>query len=711
MTINNPFGENEIQEDVLENHLSDVVNSEHLVKVLKEGNVLRSGDLVIHIEYGLGRFVKIENVKFNDVEKDFLKIEYADNASLLVPVENFDLITKYGYNNDEIKLDKLSKQSSWLGRRTKIRKNIEDLSKKLIDIAYSRKIKKATIYSPNVGSYDDFCNSFMFEPTKDQIKATNEIISDLSSGKLMDRLLCGDVGFGKTEVAIRTSFVVVDSINRGQVAVIVPTTLLCRQHYKQFCERFKYTDYKVVSLSRLTSASEAKKIKRDLELGNVDIVIGTHSLLNKDVKFKNLGLTIIDEEQRFGVKQKEKIKGLRTNTHILAMSATPIPRTLQMSISGIRDLSLIMTPPINRVNVETVVCQYDDAYIKNVMDEEIKRKGRVFIVVPRIADIAEVVNRLNITMPDLKYCTVHGQMDSEKVDILMNDFYDGKYDVLIATIIIENGIDVPQANTMIVYKANNFGLAQLYQLRGRVGRGGVQAYAYLTTKKTDIVTDNSKKRLEIIESIRDLNSGFMISSEDMNIRGVGNVLGEEQSGHIKDVGVELYNDMLMKAINKSGKNISDENKNNTEELEDFSPEIKIHLSTVIPNNYIDNVNVKMKYYREIANIKNKIDADEIAKDMIKQYGNLPDSVKNLFAVSLLKHRCKLLNIQRLLVSCGFISVSFHNNNFVGVEKLLNYSMDDKNIKIKNDGIVFNMSDNVDVFSAIDNILKLLESCI
>lgn len=691
---------NEINEEVLERNLENINNREALNTLLKEGNSIRKNDLVIHIEYGLGIFKGIENITFNNVSRDFIKIEYADNTSLLVPVENFDLITKYSSYNENVNLDKLSKQTAWLTRKHKIRKNIKDLADKLINIAYLRQIKKAPIFLPNIGSYEEFCNDFMFEPTTDQLKATNEILNDLSSGKLMDRLLCGDVGFGKTEVAIRASFVVVDNKNKAQVAVIVPTTLLCRQHYKQFCDRFKNTNFKIACLSRFTTIKEAQIIKKDLEEGNIDIIIGTHSLLNKNIQFNNLGLVIIDEEQRFGVSQKEKIKELKTSIHILSMSATPIPRTLQMSISGIRDLSLITTPPINRVNVETTICEYDDKNIKDIIEFELKRKGRVFIVVPRIADIIEVESRLIKIVPDVKHCIIHGQMNTDTIDILMNEFYDGKYNVLISTTIIESGIDVPNANTIILYRANNFGLTQLYQLRGRVGRSGVQAYAYLTTKKTDIINDTARKRLEVIESIKSLNSGFMISSQDMNIRGVGNILGEEQSGHVKDVGIELYNSMLLKAMKNGNKNVE-----KGDDI-DFSPEVKLPVSTIIPNIYIDNINIKMKYYKEIADVENDKQARFLMDKMEKEYGKIPDSVENLFRVVVIKNRCKRLNIKKLSVSGKNISVVFYNNVFDGADNLIKYSVENKNVVLKNDCVMFGFDG--DVFDGVEVVLGVLE---
>lgn len=665
---------------------------------------LKENDIVIHIEYGLGQFICIENIKLNNIENDFIRIKYGDNTFLLVPVENFDLITKYSDYNPNIKLDRLSK-NTWSTRKTKIRKNLNNIAKKLINLASLRKTKKGQIFTVNSGSYEDFCNDFIFTPTKDQLRSTQEIIDDLSSGIIMDRLLCGDVGFGKTEVAMRASFVVVDNKYKGQVCIVVPTTLLCRQHYKQFIDRFKNTDFKIASLSRFTTAKEKKEIINNLKNGDIDIIIATHSILGKGIEFKNLGLLIVDEEQLFGVSQKEKLKELKSNVHSLYMSATPIPRTLQMSISGLKDLSIMTEPPINRVAIETVICEYDANKIKKAIEFELSRGGRVFVVVPRIADIREVEFNLTKIIPDLQYCIIHGQMTSDKIDVLMNDFYDGKYNVLIATTIVESGIDIPIANTMIIYKANHFGLTQIYQLRGRVGRSGDKAYTYLIVKKTDNISELSRKRLSIIENIKTLNAGFAIANEDLDIRGSGNILGEEQTGHLKDIGIELYNKMLKEAIKNNSFN-----EDNNIEYEDYSPEIKLNVSTIIPINYISKNEEKIFYYKKIANAEDNDYIEAIKNEIVWKYGSLPESVENLFKITIIKNKCKKFNIQKLSLNNGNIFVSFYKNNFAGSEKLLKYCFSrDSLIKLKQNEIEYICNNNIDIFENTEELIKLLDS--
>jgi transcription-repair coupling factor (superfamily II helicase) len=665
-----------MQDSVRQNHIIDEadllsvvdsVDENSLLKAIKEQNTIRANDLVVHIDYGLGKFIGLETVRRNDRENDFLKIEYRDNSLLLIPAENCDLITKYSEFNEEIQLDRLGGNNvgSWAEKKAKIRQKILEYAGELIKIATKRQMQQATIFSVGDEELEEFCNYCGFKATIDQEKAVKDIVKNLSSGKVMDRLLCGDVGFGKTEVALRASFIVANSKNKGQVMIVAPTTLLCRQHYKTFTERFSCTDLKIGSLSRFNTAKENTKIKKQLENGEIDIIIGTHALFNKNIKFKNLGLAVVDEEQAFGVKQKERLKELKTNCHILSMSATPIPRTLQMSMSGIRDFSIIATPPLNRINVETTVIKYDDELIKQAINYEINRNGRVFFVVPRITDIKEVETRLDLSMPEVKYCSLHGQMDKNYIDEVMNDFYDGKHKVLISTTIIESGLDISLANTLIVYRANNFGLAQLYQLRGRVGRGNVQAFAYLTTKKTEEISETSEKRLKIIGDIKTLNSGFTIASEDMNIRGVGNVLGEAQSGHVKEVGTELYNQMFRDAVKEYKTNNTDKTAPAT-----FSPEVKLGLSTTIPNDYIDNINIKMKYYRRIADIESLEERDRIWNELTKEYGTLPANAVNLLKISEIRILCKKLNVQRLEKRGDELIFSFFQNKCDEVNTLL-----------------------------------------
>lgn len=691
------------EEDFENEQISSDNPSNSINKIIKEHNTFKKNDLVIHIEYGLGKFVGLESIKLNGIENDLIRIEYRNNTSLLVPVENCDCITKYSEYNESIKLDSLNSKN-WSEKKLRIKKQLKNIAKQLVETAKIRKLKQAQIFTVNEGEYDEFCKDFQLEPTADQIKATKEILDDLSSGVVMDRLLCGDVGYGKTEVAIRAAFSVANNIHKAQVAVIVPTTLLCKQHYEKFLERFRNTNLNIKTLSRYVSYREAKEIKKGLADGSIDIVIGSHSLLGKDIKFKNLGLVIVDEEQKFGVNQKEKLKTLKLSAHMLSMSATPIPRTLQMSMYGIKDMSLLTTPPSNRNNVNTIVCEYNDSIIKEAVESELDRNGRVFFVVPRITDIKELEARIKLSMPELQYCVIHGKIDSKSSEDIMNKFYNGVYKVIISTTIIENGIDIPTANTIIVYKANNFGLAQLYQLRGRVGRNNSQGYAYLTTKRTDKISDVAKKRLEIIGSIDSLGAGFVISSNDMEIRGAGNILGEAQTGHIKEVGIELYNQMLNDAIKSSKNDLAD-----FIEEYDFSPEIKLGISAVIPNDYVENINMKIKYYRRIANLNSKQEIDNIKNELEAEYGTLPESLINLLKISAVKIQCKKFNIQKLFLNNGNIFANFYRNICYNSDKLIAYAIAHPTIlKLIEGGIVFFVDTKKDIFENVENMFLLLE---
>lgn len=690
------------EEDFENEQISSDNPSDSINKIIKEHNTFKKNDLVIHVEYGLGKFIGLESIKLNGIENDLIRIEYRNNTSLLVPVENCDCITKYSEYNESIKLDSLNSKN-WSEKKLRIKKQLKNIAKQLVETAKIRKLKQTQIFTVNEGEYDEFCKDFQLEPTVDQIKATKEILDDLSSGVVMDRLLCGDVGYGKTEVAIRAAFVVTNNIHKAQVAVIVPTTLLCKQHYEKFLERFRNTNLNIKTLSRYVSYREVKEIKKGLADGSIDIVIGSHSLLGKDIKFKNLGLVIVDEEQKFGVNQKEKLKTLKLNAHMLSMSATPIPRTLQMSMYGIKDMSLLITPPGNRNNVNTIVCEYNDSIIKEAVESELDRNGRVFFVVPRITDIKELEARIKLSMPELQYCIIHGKIDSKSSEDIMNKFYNGVYKVIISTTIIENGIDIPTANTIIVYKANNFGLAQLYQLRGRVGRNNSQGYAYLTTKRTDKISDVAKKRLEIIGSIDSLGAGFVISSNDMEIRGAGNILGEAQTGHIKEVGIELYNQMLNDAIKSSKNDLADFIKEY-----DLSPEIKLGVSAVIPSDYVKNINMKIKYYRRIANLNSKQEIDNIKNELEAEYGTLPERLINLLKISAVKIQCKKFNIQKLFLNNGNIFANFYRNICYNSDKLIVYVIAHPTIlKLTEGGIMFFVDTKKDIFENVENMFLLL----
>lgn len=645
-------------------------STKDITTILKEVSGLQVGELVVHKEHGVGRFLGLETIEIQGIRNDFLKIEYGNGDNLFLPVEDIDVITRYGSDSDLIGLDKLGGASSWIKKRRKIRRNIMAIANELIKIAVQRKLKKAPTLSPEIGEYNEFCAKFPYTATTDQEKSISDIEEDLMLGTPMDRLVCGDVGFGKTEVAMRAAFMVARaSGHKKQVALIAPTTLLCRQHYKNFIERFAGTDVRIATLSRMVSIGDAKIIKKKLEEGKIDIIVGTHALLAEDIKFKDLGLLIVDEEQRFGVKQKEKLKEIRNNVHILTLSATPIPRTLQMSMSGIRELSIIATPPVDRLAIKTFVMPYDDIIIREAILREHYRGGQTFFVVPRIKDIPDIENRLRETVPEIKFKVAHGQMPPKQLDDIMNQFYDGKFDLLLATTIIESGIDVPRANTMIIHRANMFGLSQLYQLRGRVGRSKTKAFAYLTLQSEKDITDTAEKRLEVMETLDSLGAGFTVASHDMDIRGSGNLLGEEQSGNIKEVGVELYNDMLKEAIaklkeSKDGLGVSEDDE------DEFTPQVKMSVSTMIPNDYIEDLTLRMSMYRRIAEINGVEQANELRGELTDRFGKIPQEVENLMQIAVIKHRCKDLNIEKLIGSANSIAVQFFKDKFENPEKLM-----------------------------------------
>jgi transcription-repair coupling factor (superfamily II helicase) len=679
-------------------------------RILSEGITLQVGELVVHRYHGIGKFDGLHNIETVGIKNDFLKILYFGSDVLFVPVEDINLITRYGSENSLIELDKLG-NNSWKNRRDKVRKKIKIAAEALIQIAAERKIRKAPILIPNQMEYEEFKARFGFEETDDQLKAISEVEEDLQKGSPMDRLVCGDVGFGKTEVAIRAAFIAAaNQTGKHQVAIITPTTLLCRQHYHNFVNRFKDTDIKVVQLSRMVSVAESKKIKQDLEDGKIDIVIGTHALLNKNIKFKKLGLMIVDEEQHFGVIQKERLKELRSEVHILTLSATPIPRTLQMSLSGVKELSIIATAPADRMAVRNYVMPYDSVIVREAILREHSRGGRTFFVVPRIQDLNQLYDKLVRQIPEVKIEVAHGQMPMAALDKIMNDFYDGKFDVLLSTTIIESGIDISAANTMIIYKAEHFGLAQLYQLRGRVGRGKLRGYCYFTTKINQI-SELARRKLAVIQSLETLGSGFSIASHDMDIRGSGNILGDEQSGHIRETGAELYQSMLLEAIKqlKSGNKIDSKN---TEELikDEYPIQIKLGISLLIPEDYIADLSTRMQFYKRIANLDNKEQQEQISIEIIDRFGKLPIEIENLLQVAYLKNLCKKANIEKLENSQQGILISFRNNHFAKGEKLLELVFSSKNhIKLQGHKVLFltvEKSDSDKLSNALSAITKV-----
>lgn len=641
-------------------------------RLIDEGLSIHLGELVVHRDHGIGKFDGIHTIAAGGIKSDMIKILYGGNDTLFVPVDDINLITRYGADNPLIQLDRLG-VAGWKNRKEKVRKRIKVAAEELLRIAAARHIKKAPVFVPDQHFYDEFRVKFGFVETDDQAKAIEEVEEDLRKGSPMDRLICGDVGFGKTEVAMRAAASVVGSQGSVQVAIVAPTTLLVRQHYKNFVKRFAGTNIKIAQLSRLVGASQAKETRLELERGSINIVIGTHALLQKTIKFRNLGLVIIDEEQHFGVAQKERLKELRNEVHILTLSATPIPRTLQMSLTGVKDLSLISTPPLDRLAVRNFVMPYDSVIVREAVMREHNRGGRIFFVVPRIRDIDEMEARLKILLPEIKITHAHGQMAPSQLDKIMNDFVDGKIDMLLSTTIIESGIDVSDANTIIIYKAEMFGLSQLYQLRGRVGRGKVRAYSYFMLDNRKKVSEDSRKKLEVMQNLDSLGVGFSVASHDMDIRGSGNLLGDEQSGHVKETGVELYQQMLLETIEELKNLPSQSTAATTSDSStdyDFSVQIKLGISLLIPEDYMQDLSLRMSFYKKIATIRTDEDQENLINELNDRFGKIPPEVVNLMEISKLKWLCKKVGIERLEANLEGILISFKDNKFAAPEPLM-----------------------------------------
>lgn len=642
------------------------VSAENLISDISSLNV---GEYVVHIEHGIGRFDGLENIITDGVSHDCLKLIYAHNDKLYVPVENIDVISRYGAEDSNVTLDTLG-GSAWEAKKSKVKEKIKDIAEKLIKIAAQRQTKKAEIFIPEHGAYDEFCSRFLYTETDDQLNAVQDVIKDLSLGIPMDRLICGDVGFGKTEVALRAAFTVAS--NGAQVALIVPTTLLARQHYHNFKERLNGFPIKVKMLSRLVSAKEAKSIKQELKDGALEIVIGTHALLAKDIEFCNLGLLIIDEEQHFGVAHKERLKQLKSDVHILTLSATPIPRTLQLSLTGVKQLSIIATPPVDRLAARTFVMPFDRVMIKEAIYREKYRGGQVFFVCPRVSDILQIEPKLRELVPDIKIAVAHGQMSPTHLEDVMCDFADGKADILLSTTIIESGIDMPNVNTMIIYRADMFGLAQLYQLRGRIGRSKLRGYCYFTIPSQKMLTPIAEKRLNILQALNQLGAGFSLANHDLDIRGAGNILGVEQSGHIKDVGIALYHHLLEEEITRLKSGISDDNHSNNGNNTDWTVQITTGVPIIIPEDYVSDLGVRLGLYKRIGNLKTTEEIQDMREELIDRFGDIPEEVENLLRTVEIKQFSQLANIERIDAGARGILIAFHNNTFKNVDKLMQF---------------------------------------
>jgi transcription-repair coupling factor (superfamily II helicase) len=630
---------------------------------IAEVTSLAAGDLVVHVDHGIGRFHGLRAIEAAGAPHDCLEIHYAGGDKLFLPVENIELLSRFGSEGHNVELDRLG-SGAWQARKARMKNRIREIAGQLIKIAAERQLHEAPRLTVAPGLYDEFAAGFPYEETDDQLAAISAVLNDLNSGRPMDRLVCGDVGFGKTEVALRAAFVA--AMNGKQVAVVVPTTLLARQHTKTFTERLRGHPVNIAQASRLVSAKELVNVKKGIADGSIDIVIGTHALLGKSIKFKDLGLIVVDEEQHFGVAHKERLKQLRAEVHVLTLTATPIPRTLQLALSGVREMSIIATPPIDRLAVRTFVSPFDGIVVREALLRERYRGGQAFYVCPRIEDLADAKAFLDKHVPEVRVAVAHGQMPSTVLEDIMSAFYDGKFDVLLSTTIIESGLDIPTANTLIVHRADMFGLSQIYQLRGRVGRAKLRAYALLTLPANRRITPQAERRLKVLQSLDTLGAGFQLASHDLDIRGAGNLLGEEQSGHIKEVGYELYQEMLEEAVMSLKAGLG------APLAEKWSPQITIGTAVLIPEEYVTDLPVRLALYRRLAEIENERDIESFAAELVDRFGPLPQEVEYLLQVVAIKSLCRRANVERIEVGPKGAVLAFRDNTFSNPEGLIAY---------------------------------------
>ncbi len=630
---------------------------------LAELATLSPGDLVVHADHGIGRYLGLTQIPVAKAPHDCVALEYAGGDKLYVPVENLEVLSRYGSGEEGAALDRLGGEA-WQRRKSRMKERIREIAGELIAVAAERALRPGDVAEPDHSGYPAFVDRFPYQETDDQDRAIRDVLDDLAAGKPMDRLVVGDVGFGKTEVALRAAFVA--AMAGMQVAIVCPTTLLARQHFNNFKARFEGFPLEIGRLSRLVTAKEASDTRAGLKDGRIDVVVGTHAVLAKSVEFKRLGLVVVDEEQRFGVTHKERLKTLRADVHILTLTATPIPRTLQMAMSGLRELSVIQTPPVDRLAVRTYVMPWDPVVLREALLREHYRGGQTFMVTPRIADLPDIEQFLREQVPEVRYIVAHGQMAPTEVEERMSAFYDRKFELLVSTTIVESGLDIPAANTMIVHRADRFGLAQLYQLRGRVGRAKTRAYCYLVTPPERQMTDTAEKRLKVLSDLDSLGAGFQLASHDLDIRGAGNLLGDEQSGHIKEVGYELYQSMLEEAIMeaKAG-GLRDRPR-------DFSPQITVDAPILIPEDYVPDLDLRMGLYRRLNELEDRPAIDAFAAEMIDRFGPLPDATANLVTVIEIKLNARAACIAKLDVGAKGALVSFHDDKPPNVPGLLAY---------------------------------------
>ena len=632
---------------------------------IAEATEIAEGDLVVHQEYGIGRYDGLTTLNVSGAAHDCLRLIYDGGEKLFLPVENIEILSRFGSETHGVALDKLG-GLGWQTRKAKMKQRIQDIAGELIRIAAARMVRDAPVLAPAEGTWDEFCARFPFAETEDQSRAIADVLEDLATGRPMDRLICGDVGFGKTEVALRAAFVA--AMAGAQVAVVVPTTLLARQHHRTFAARFEGLPIKVGQLSRMVTAKEAAETKKGLANGDVNIIVGTHALLAKSIEFSDLGLVIVDEEQHFGVAHKERLKALKADVHVLTLTATPIPRTLQLALTGVRQMSIIATPPVDRLAVRTFIMPFDSVVIREAIQRERFRGGQIFCVVPRIEDMARIADRLIEIVPEARTIQAHGRLAPTELERVMTEFGDGKYDILLSTNIVESGLDMPAVNTLIIYRADMFGLGQLYQLRGRVGRGKQRGYAYLTWPQNHRLSVAAEKRLNVMQTLDTLGAGFTLASHDLDIRGAGNLLGDEQSGHIREVGIELYQQMLEDAVNdiRSGDGrTSDQNR-------DWTPNIGLGLPVLIPETYVRDLPVRLGLYRRIGALASDRESDAMAAELVDRFGPMPGEVDNLLGVVALKRACRTAGVEKLDAGPKGMVLTFRRNAFANPAGLVKW---------------------------------------
>ncbi|WP_127076090.1 transcription-repair coupling factor [Rhodomicrobium lacus] len=653
------------EQDILGDRLIRRRKAKKASDVLVEASSLTPGDLMVHADHGIGRFIGLKTIDAAGAPHDCVELEYAGGDKLFLPIENMELLTRYGSDEGDGQLDKLG-GASWQGRKARLKKRIREMAEELIKVAALREMKPAPVLQVSDGAYNEFVTRFPYEETDDQLASIEAVADDLAKGRPMDRLVCGDVGFGKTEVALRAAFIAV--MEGKQVAVVVPTTLLARQHYQTFVNRFQGFPVKIAQASRLVTPKEMALTREGLKAGQIDIVVGTHALLAKSIAFKDLGLLIVDEEQHFGVAHKERLKNLREEVHVLTLTATPIPRTLQLALTGVREMSVIATPPVDRLAVRTFITPFDPVTLREALLRERYRGGQCFYVVPRISDLDDVAAFLREHVPEIRFRQAHGQMAPTQLEDIMSAFYDREFDVLLSTTIVESGLDIPNANTLIVHRADMFGLAALYQLRGRVGRSKTRAYAMFTIPPNGKITPQAEKRLKVLHSLDSLGAGFTLASHDLDLRGAGNLLGEEQSGHIKEVGYELYQSMLEEAVAALKANGGEER----EEEEQWSPTINVGLPVLLPEAYVPDLQVRLGLYRRLSGLHESADLENFAAELADRFGPPPDEVKHLLTVVQIKNYCRKAGIAQVDAGPKGAVITFRNKKFANPQGLVKF---------------------------------------